>query len=158
MTGHTDVVMDATACCFSDDTFDIVFASEVAEHILEPAMCIAEVRRILRPGGLAYLTVPFHYAIHGGKGDYWRFTEEGLAYLMRDFYPVNISPQGTLPHALLDAITVGSHYRVTKVLRLLSLPLSILLRPRTDRAKVPVGYSVQAWKPDTNSFGARTRR
>ncbi len=43
---------------FADATFDFVYASHVLEHIREDLAAIGEVRRILRPGGIAVLPVP----------------------------------------------------------------------------------------------------
>lgn len=43
---------------FEDGTFDLVYASHVLEHIDDDARALAEVRRVLRPGGVAILPVP----------------------------------------------------------------------------------------------------
>lgn len=43
---------------FSAATYDVVFASHVLEHVQDDQRAISEVRRILRPGGLAILPVP----------------------------------------------------------------------------------------------------
>jgi SAM-dependent methyltransferase len=51
-------VGDATRMPFGDDTFDIVIASEVMEHIPADQIAIGEVTRVLRPGGVAAVTVP----------------------------------------------------------------------------------------------------
>jgi SAM-dependent methyltransferase len=51
-------VGDATRMPFPDDTFDIVIASEVMEHIPADQVAIGEVTRVLRPGGVVAVTVP----------------------------------------------------------------------------------------------------
>lgn len=43
---------------FPDSTFDIVLAFELIEHLLRPSDFVAEVRRVLRPGGVVVLTTP----------------------------------------------------------------------------------------------------
>jgi SAM-dependent methyltransferase len=43
---------------FPDASYDVVFASHVLEHIIDDHKAIAEIRRILRPGGIAVLPVP----------------------------------------------------------------------------------------------------
>jgi SAM-dependent methyltransferase len=43
---------------FKDATYDVVFASHVLEHIADDNQAIREIRRILRPGGVAILPVP----------------------------------------------------------------------------------------------------
>jgi len=49
---------DATALPFDNKTFDRVIASEVLEHILDDKKAIAEMYRVLKPGGIAMVTVP----------------------------------------------------------------------------------------------------
>jgi SAM-dependent methyltransferase len=43
---------------YPDDYFDVVMASEVLEHVPEPRPLIAEMARIVRPGGLLWATTP----------------------------------------------------------------------------------------------------
>lgn len=49
---------DATAMPFADGSFDRVIAAEVFEHILDDQQAMNEVARVLRPGGIAAITVP----------------------------------------------------------------------------------------------------
>jgi len=49
---------DATNLPFADEHFDVVIAAEVLEHIHEDSTAIAELCRVLRPGGLLAVTVP----------------------------------------------------------------------------------------------------
>src|SRR5215471_11426312 len=49
---------DATAMPFADDSFDVVIAAEVLEHIPADQNAISEITRVLRPGGVAAVTVP----------------------------------------------------------------------------------------------------
>ena len=41
-----------------DGSYDIVYASHVLEHVLDDNLAISEIRRVLRPGGIAILPVP----------------------------------------------------------------------------------------------------
>ena len=43
---------------FSERSFDIVIAAHVLEHIREDRMALANIHRVLRPGGFAILQVP----------------------------------------------------------------------------------------------------
>lgn len=43
---------------FPDASFDRIIASEVLEHIPDDTAAIAEIERVLKPGGLAAVTVP----------------------------------------------------------------------------------------------------
>lgn len=49
---------DALAMQFPDASFDVVIVSEVFEHICEDQAAMAEVFRVVRPGGLVAITVP----------------------------------------------------------------------------------------------------
>lgn len=49
---------DALALPFADDEFDRIIAAEVLEHIPEDLTAMAELYRVLRPGGTMAVTVP----------------------------------------------------------------------------------------------------
>ena len=49
---------DATAMPFRDGAFDRVIAAEVLEHVPADHRALAEIARVLRPGGLLAVTVP----------------------------------------------------------------------------------------------------
>ena len=49
---------DATRLPFPDDTFDRVIAAEILEHVPDDERAMAELARVLRPGGMAAVTVP----------------------------------------------------------------------------------------------------
>ncbi|MCH2425049.1 MAG: class I SAM-dependent methyltransferase, partial [Acidimicrobiales bacterium] len=51
---------DATRLPFADDSFDRVIASEVLEHIDDDEGALAELARVLRPGGTGAVTIPAH--------------------------------------------------------------------------------------------------
>ncbi|MGH3126021.1 MAG: class I SAM-dependent methyltransferase, partial [Streptosporangiaceae bacterium] len=57
-TGATVISGDATAMPFGDGTFDRVIAAEILEHVLDDQQAMNELARVLRPGGLAAVTVP----------------------------------------------------------------------------------------------------
>lgn len=47
---------------FEDASFDLVWCSEVIEHLQDPAFSLGELRRVTKPGGLLVLTTPNSYA------------------------------------------------------------------------------------------------
>ena len=49
---------DGTALPFAADSFDKVIASEVLEHVVDDDAAFAELRRVLKPGGVLAVTVP----------------------------------------------------------------------------------------------------
>jgi SAM-dependent methyltransferase len=55
---RVDHHVDLTRLPFTDASYDVVYASHVLEHIKDDVVAIQEIRRILRPNGLAILPVP----------------------------------------------------------------------------------------------------
>jgi SAM-dependent methyltransferase len=68
---------------FGNGSFDTVFSSQVLEHVPEPAQMVAEIGRVLRPGGHLILSAPHIWGVHEEPDDYFRFTGYGLAHLAR---------------------------------------------------------------------------
>ena len=64
---------DALALPFADGAFDRVICSEVLEHIPDDRAALAELARVLRPGGTMAITVP-------------RFTPELVNWALSDEY------------------------------------------------------------------------
>jgi len=50
--------MDAHELAFSDTSFDVVVLADLLEHVSDPQRVATEVVRLLRPGGLLYVSVP----------------------------------------------------------------------------------------------------
>ena len=50
--------LDLRALELPDECFDVVFASHVLEHIDDDVRALTEIKRILKPGGIAILPVP----------------------------------------------------------------------------------------------------
>jgi ubiquinone/menaquinone biosynthesis C-methylase UbiE len=59
-TSVSNLVLEANALKlpFQDGAFDHVIASEVLEHIVDDETAMAEIARVLRPGGTAAATIP----------------------------------------------------------------------------------------------------
>lgn len=68
-----------------DNYFDFVVCTEVLEHTCNPFEATKEIYRILKPEGLAFVTVPFNFRIHGPLPDCWRFTEHGIRELFKQY-------------------------------------------------------------------------
>jgi SAM-dependent methyltransferase len=88
--------------------YDFVVCTEVLEHTVQPFDAVREIRRLLKPGGLLFLTTPFNFRIHGPLPDCWRFTEHGLRRLLQEFEIVELAALETPGRALMPI-----HYAVT---------------------------------------------
>jgi 2-polyprenyl-3-methyl-5-hydroxy-6-metoxy-1,4-benzoquinol methylase len=95
------VVPEAGPWPLEDSSFDVVWAGEVIEHVLDTAAWLSEVRRVLRSGGRLLLSTPAHgrvrllrlalskraFARHfDPRADHLRFYSQAtLARLIEDF-------------------------------------------------------------------------
>jgi SAM-dependent methyltransferase len=77
---NVDVSADGQALPFTANCFDTVICNEVLEHVPEPALLLAEVTRVLKPGGVLLLTTPQTWGLHHQPHDYYRYTHYGLRY------------------------------------------------------------------------------
>jgi SAM-dependent methyltransferase len=71
----------ATWLPFRAGAFDCVLCTEVLEHVPQPEQAIAEIARVLRPGGRAIITTPFMYRVHEAPFDFFRYTPFALRSL-----------------------------------------------------------------------------
>jgi len=71
---HVGEIADAR---FESGRFDVVYMNEVIEHVVDPVALLAEVHRVLRPGGLAVLRTgnarSWSARLRGGGWSYYRF-------------------------------------------------------------------------------------
>lgn len=65
-----------------NNTFDIIIAEQVLEHVLFPYRAVKNLYTMLNPGGVAVITTPFLLKIHGAPLDCSRWTELGLNQLL----------------------------------------------------------------------------
>ena len=88
---------------FDDDTFDYVVCAEVLEHLPEDSRAMAELTRVLKPGGLIAVTVPrwgpellcwalssAYHEVEGGHVRIYRGSE-----LVRRLTAVGLEPEGS---------------------------------------------------------------
>jgi SAM-dependent methyltransferase len=73
-----DILADGARLPVRDGVIDNVACLEVIEHVPDPAVVITEIARVLRPGGRAWLSMPFLYPEHDAPFDFQRYTAHGL--------------------------------------------------------------------------------
>lgn len=61
--------------------FDVIFCTEVFEHLTNPLQATKNIYRMLKKNGIFYLSVVFIYP-HHGKLDMLRFTDYGLKKIL----------------------------------------------------------------------------
>ena len=100
-----------------DEEVGSVLCISVLEHVLRPSAALSEIFRVLKPGGITVVSVPFFTSYHGKTGrhenpvylrgqdrdinsshatygDFWRPTHEGLAlmFAVAGFRRVDVFP------------------------------------------------------------------
>ncbi len=77
---NVDFASDASALPMADQSVDVVLSLELLEHVPDPNSVLAEIARVLKPGGTVMVSVPSTVPRHDDN-DFWRFTAQGLQQL-----------------------------------------------------------------------------
>ena len=65
-----------------NETFDLIIAEQVFEHLLYPYRAGVNIYKMLNDGGYFLITTPFLYGIHNCPVDCTRWSETGLKYFL----------------------------------------------------------------------------
>ncbi len=84
------MVADVLSVPLPDGAAERIISDNVLEHVKEPYKAVAEMHRLLAPGGYVYISTPFLYPFHSSPSDYQRWTVEGYRQLFKDFKIVEI--------------------------------------------------------------------
>lgn len=160
-----DFVSDVCHLPILENTFDVVICTEVIEHVPEPIQAVREILRVLKPGGMLFLTAPLGSGLHqepfhfyGGYTPHWykKFLPEA------GFVDITIEPnRGFFSHYGQEGVRFvrmlapwkGLNYLLWLPLWLLCLPCCLLLPFLTKRLDqldkhkgFTIGYHVTAIK------------
>ncbi len=89
-----DFLCDVSHVPLPDGSADCVVCTEVLEHLADPAACVNEAHRLLRPRGVFIASAPFLYPVHNDPRDFQRFTADGLRQLHTSFSDVRVFGMG----------------------------------------------------------------
>ena len=67
----------------ADASYDAVVLTQVLEHVPDPWAVLAEIRRVLKPGGRLLLSVPLTAPLHGEPWHFYHFTHHALLDMAR---------------------------------------------------------------------------
>jgi SAM-dependent methyltransferase len=79
------IVADISSLPYESRSVDAVICNTVLEHVTNPEKVIEEISRVMKPGGLVYITVPFLFPFHASPDDYKRWSASGIKNLMSEF-------------------------------------------------------------------------
>ena len=88
---------DGTKFPFEDGIFNLVFHTEVLEHVYHLGSFLSECHRVLARGGRLLFTVPFAARYHYIPHDYWRLTPASIKRLLQEahFTDIVVVPRGS---------------------------------------------------------------
>jgi SAM-dependent methyltransferase len=82
---NVDFVADVCDLPFSDNIADAMISECVLEHTPDPDKVVSEMYRVLKPGGLVYVVVPFVFSFHSSPYDFYRWSKMGIGEQFKDF-------------------------------------------------------------------------
>lgn len=145
-------VGDLTSLRFQNATFDKVYASEVLEHIPDYNRAVAEMARVLKPGGCLVVTTPNRHSLYGFDRyivwekllrrkhqhpyDAWKTFDDIASVLNNNgFEIVNCAGICYIPGYLVP-------YRLPKIMAKPLVRLVSLLEPWLSKTFPKSGYSI----------------
>ncbi len=140
-----DVIGCGEHAPFNDAAFDVVLCSQVLEYVPDPRVVIAEIYRVLKPGGALLLSVPAVFPADSEK-DTWRFLPESLRLLLSPFREYEIVGEGSSISGFFRTgcvcfasfakpALIRGLLRITVVplLNLMAVSLEVLIQSRNDQ-------------------------
>ena len=121
---------------YSSDYFDMVLSHEVIEHVQDDALSVAEMVRVLKPGGRAVIFCPNRLYPFETHGHYWRGEYHFGNTPLINYLP-NIFRNKLAPH--VRAYTIGSLKKL-----IAGLPVTII-----SHTQIYPGYDNIAYRRPT---------
>lgn len=141
---------------FPENTFDLVFCTQVLEYLPEPRTAAAEIHRVLKPDGISLLSFAAFYP-RAGDEEHWRFLPGGIRHVLQSFRQVEIVAEGSSISGFFRScavcLSIFARYlfirklvtfTVVPLLTVLALMLEALVKTGNDQATG--NYSVLAKK------------
>lgn len=77
-----DYVCDLAQIPVEGERYDLVFLTQVLEHLPDPAVVLRELHRVLKGGGRLWISTPLYYPEHEVPFDFYRYTQFGLRHVL----------------------------------------------------------------------------
>lgn len=98
-----DVILDLHQLDLPAESVGTALILDTLEHVEYVRQAVAELHRIIRPGGVLIMSSVMNYVIHDYPHDYWRFTPEAFKSLLQQFESafVNFAGNPDFPHTVI---------------------------------------------------------
>lgn len=126
---------DVQSLPFAKEQFDMVMATDILEHVDDDHRAMAEIHRVLTPGGMGLITTP---AFEFLRGDYERLIGHKRRYRLQEL------------RARAEA--VGLVVKRSYYFNYLLLPVIFLMRQAIKRLGLQMGYEHQIPRPWVNAI------
>jgi SAM-dependent methyltransferase len=151
-----DIVASGAELPLPDASYHCVICSQVIEHVQYPHTTIAEVFRVLVPGGLALVSTHGLFRYHPNPDDYWRWTHKGLEELFGQngaWTRVDITPNGGTAIALAyllqyEAMVVARSVGLEKPWRVVTAAGNVFTRQAERLYRRAAGQRVPSLVPN----------
>ncbi|HVO63488.1 MAG TPA: class I SAM-dependent methyltransferase [Terriglobales bacterium] len=153
---RVSVLAAAEEIPLESEQFDLVICTQVLQYVADPARAIAEMFRLLKPGGHLLMSVPAAYP-RDSEHECWRFLPHGLKTLTGSFSSAEIAAEGGSISGLCRTVAVWLTmfarptflrtvlcYSVVPLLNLSAVALEPLFGKNNDQ--FAVNYSLFAQK------------
>jgi SAM-dependent methyltransferase len=153
------ILADAAQLPFPNCAFDFVVSIHSLEHVGDPVMALAEINRVLRPGGWFYVGVPNRHRLVGYLGSFDATLRQKLTWNLRDYgqrlrgrFKNEVgSHAGFTGQELITLL--NAHFTNVQLLtedyvrfkyegRLPQRLLNLLLKPKVTNYSVPAHYAL----------------
>jgi SAM-dependent methyltransferase len=122
------ITYDGQHLPFATGSIDHFICTEVLEHVADPHELIADMHRVLKPGGVGIITIPWSARFHYKPYDYHRYTPSTLQQLFARFSQIDIQHRGTDINVIVNKSIVlyfGNWSTLTE--SMIWLPIKVLL-------------------------------
>lgn len=136
---------------FVDETFDLVFHTEVAEHIQDIFFFFKECYRVLKKDSKLLFSMPFMARYHYIPHDYWRLTPSSIKMILENsgFKNIAIATRGTdITVACYKVLSVGYRYFLSK--NIFKILFALVLMPLWGCALLVGQFSLVAKVGETD--------
>lgn len=160
--------MDARAIPYADASFDLVLSMSVIEHIegeAGDALALGEMWRVLKPGGLLVVSVPYGSRFVSQRRDDFSYFEDaqgpGTTHFFQRIYDAasleRMIPAGLAPHLAARRFVLRTRPRLTRAYARLGLDARALLGFASPLLAAALTRTAVAFEAAVERYGDRSR-
>lgn len=91
------------------ESYDIVLCTGLLEHVPDPERLIADLHRVLRPGGKLVISASAVFSFHECPNNFFHFTPYGMRLLLKDFSKIEMLRGSSQPFETIGILIQRIH-------------------------------------------------